>query len=373
MKKAFLVIPLLCLSFFVLSCSQDVPLTPPSFYPPTEEPSSSFLNHYKRSDFNKSNLKEILKNETSEEIKNRSFTTNEVITASTDNKGRIVVTSYAPVTVKDVSIYSGKERIAFIDEVYGFSEAVIELKKEVEGLNNNTKLIVVSDDPFMKKIQKITFPMKVSFLQDNSGPWKAIDNKRSREAAILAITMSYMFNHEAYLPHLLSWNDGGYIGKDVTYVLIPGVISFTWLPSNPFRDDNGSLMDGKTVLNRALGVRNLNLTLIKESEPAGGIGGGSVLGIRDYLYDNFMRYTTLPSNGQKEQELKCYVVNVIFHEFAHCMGFYHNTDPYPGTMTYGGGWTTANYVFLNQLISNNDLPIPLDGTWESNIGFPKDL
>ena len=194
-----------------------------------------------------------------------------------------------------------------------------------------------------------------------------------RKAVITGTTMSYMFNHKDYKAHLKQWNEGGYKGQEVVQTIIPGFTTVL-LKSAPFKDDKGNPLSYETVYNQAINRGTINFSLIKESEPAGGIGGGDTLGLREYLFDNFLKYSTMPFNGSNQKYLRCYTVDVIFHELAHCMGYSHpndpKTEPYYGTMTYGGGWTTANYVFLNKLVENKDLPVPLDGKWAENTGFP---
>ena len=213
MKKILLIIPFLISSLFIISCSNS--FSDDLYNPSTPDllPESSFSNHITKNSYNKDNLKEILKNESSDELKSRSFSTNEPLQALINKDGKLVITSYAPVMVSNVEVFASSTPVAYIDEVYGFSQAILDINTST--INKDSILTIKSNDPFMKKINKISSPMKVSFSQDNSGPWQALDNKRSREAAILALTMSYMFNHEEYLPHLLKWNDGGYVGHQV--------------------------------------------------------------------------------------------------------------------------------------------------------------
>lgn len=362
-----------------LSCSIAVSGTPSN-----QQDKLNIDLHVTKSDYTKENLTQILYSETEAEMTKRGFYTDKPIQAEIEN-GKLKVTSYAPVTIKNTIIFrrnknsdNNFEPLAFYDEIYGFSQSLFNLPKNLDITNENTELKVTAEgDPYMSKINTIKNPLHITFAQGNGGPWNAMSPTAARKASIVGTTMSYMFNHKDYKEHLKQWNEGGYKEQEVVYapIPIPGAPVFVWLPSAPFKDDNGNPLSYETVYSQAINKGGINFSLIKDTEPAGGIGGGNILGFREYLFDNFLKYNTLPYNGNNQKDLKCYTVDVMFHELAHCMGYYHPDNPkdYKGTMTYGGGWTTANYVFLNKLVDANDLPVPLDGKWAENTGFPNFL
>lgn len=334
--------------------------------------------HIKKSDYNKNNLSQFLATETPEEMAKLSFFTNEPIQVEITDNRNLIVKSYAPVTIKNVIIKARTKssansytNIAFFDEIYGFSKSIFQLPSDITFTNKNIEFKITADGDYWQKIQTIKYPLKITFAQDNGGPWKPMSPLSARKAVIVGTTMSYMFNHKNYKEHLKQWNEGGYVGQGVVQTPIPGFTTVL-LPSAPFKDDNGNPLSYETVYNQAINRGTINFSLIKESEPAGGIGGGNTLGLREYLFDNFLKYKTMPLSNAQQKDLRCYTVDVIFHELAHCMGYFHpdNLKDYKGTMTYGGGWTTVNYVFLNKLVENGDLPVPLDGKWAENTGFP---
>ena len=365
-KSTVLTVIITAISLYLTGCSNPV----------SNEIAPPIKLHVKETDYTKDNLIQILHSESPSEMEKRSFYTDKPIQTEIE-KGNLKITSYTPVTVSNVTIEGRAKNtngdytpLALYDKVYGFSQSVIKLPAELNITNENTDLRVTAHgDPYMDKISTIKHPLYITFAQGNGGPWAAVTPSAARKVVITGTTMSYMFNHKDYKEHLKQWNEGGYKGNEVVYPPI-----FVWLPSAPLKDDNGNPLSYETVYNQAINRGVINFSLIKPNEPAGGIGGGNMLGIRENLFDNFLKYSTLPYNGQKQKDLRCYVVDVIFHELAHCMGYYHPDDiknnPYKGTMTYGGGWTTANYVFLNKLVKDNDLPVPLDGKWAENIGFP---
>ena len=365
--------------------------------------------------YTKENLSEVLADDKTENFGGIEISTGNPISASLTEKGELVLTNYAPIPAQNVKVFckiAGVSEqfleVAEYDKIYGFSQSKIKLPfaservqlKTKEGKtveiplqtgikSDNFQFKIEVDSPtgsFWERTYKTTRPIKIAFSKLNDGAWKPLDSKGCRMAVVIGMTMSYMFNHPDYEKHVMEWNTTGYIGKEISEKHFLFQTMIYYLPSKPFKDEvieNGVAkardVEPKEVLDKLYNRKRMEWSELQPGYAAAGLATLNYdrLGFKRKTFEQMCNWQNLKEkNPMQVDDSRCKVFDRIFHEFAHNMGYQHQNKPdnHLGSMTYGGGWTTCNYVFLrDRLFNKNEMLLPLDGKWETRTEFPKNL
>jgi hypothetical protein len=284
----------------------------------------------------------------------RSFTTNNPLKLGITPDKKLKVNFFAPVDLKDVMVYirfnnysSEYFKLAKFDIIKGFSE----LKMPIPVVSNDCtfeskdgRRVVIPKQPnlnegycelkfevkdeYMDKINAIKYPIYVTFspygADNGHAYWRHMTPILCKHACVLATNLSFMYSSQEFENKVNGWPKS----------------STTTNNANQLKDNNKNVLDAKTVIARARGVKHLNMGTVGG---VAGLGGGSVFGIAPYCYTE--QYHSIGNKIHWGRE-------VIYHEFGHCMGFSHNSS-----MTYGDAWTRLGQEVSYELAVDGKLPI----------------
>ncbi|WP_294599511.1 hypothetical protein [uncultured Rikenella sp.] len=279
----------------------------------------------------------------------RSFYANAPLQLSVNQDHRMLVKFYSPVAIRDVKIMCRFNKfspefveLARFDLIYPFMEAAFELPvvsserlfatasgrkirvpAQPELTNDDVTFLIQTEDPFMKKIERIDSRWYIRFSPYSADAghayWRHMNPLLCRHGVALALNMAFMFSSEEFNAEM-----NNYEGR----LLDNG--------RNPINLD--------ALRQRIRGHGGLVLGCVAG---VGGLGGGSTYGLANYCYTG-VYFDATPPNSHPHS----YPRQAMFHEYGHCLGYNHSS-----TMTYGNQWTVLCATVFVQMGKDGKLPV----------------
>lgn len=293
----------------------------------------------------------------------RSFNSNQPLQININNDKKLEVKFFSPITLRDVTIQCRFKKysneffpLAHYEVIKGFSHSQMEIPLVKKGLTFTAKdgrsvlipaqpnlksedceLKIVTNHPYMKKIEAIKSFMNISFspygADDGHAYWRHMTPALCRQGCVLGVNLSFIFSSKEFEDKVNGW---------------PASSTSKPNTANLLKDESGNVIPPAIVIS---GARNRTRLIMGTVSGVGGLGGGTTFGVAPYCY-NEQYWDT---GG-----LLTYSREAIFHEFGHCMGYSHST-----TMTYGDAWTRLTQELVQELGSTGRLPIS-NYKWETN-------
>lgn len=279
----------------------------------------------------------------------RSFYPNAPLQVSVAGDHRLLVKFFSPIAIRDVKILCRFNKfspefveLAQFDLIYPFMEAsfplpvvssertfttasgrkiVVPAQPDLSG--EDVSLIIQTEDPFMKKIERIDSRWYIRFSAYSADAghayWRHMNPLLCRHGVALALNMAFMFASEEFNTEMEKY-DGRLL-------------------------DNGrNPIDLDQLRQRIRSHGGLSLGCVSG---VGGLGGGQTYGLANYCYTGVYFDATSPNSHPHS-----YPRQAMFHEYGHCLGYSHSS-----TMTYGDQWTVLCATVFVQMGKDGKLPV----------------
>lgn len=280
------------------------------------------------SDFTPENSSEILTTtENNAVIRARTFFTDKPLQVKIGDDYRLHLTSYTPIDIKHVKVmcrisaYSKDYfQIAYYEVYPGWHDSFWEIPLTKKTMTYKTEAgnlieipaqpalsqkdcefkIISDDDLYMKKVNRITYPIKIYFNVHELGYQRTLSPELARHACVLAVNTSVLFSSPEFEQQIRTY-------KEIPFATDTCHVKETLIPPQKLIDD-------------ARMIQKIILYEIYDPDIEGGgvkLGRDSaMLGVRSYIYEGMYKDMSVPV-GYRE---------TYYHEFGHCMGYHHGSS-----------------------------------------------
>lgn len=283
------------------------------------------------------------------------FRVNNLISLQMDTTGRFSLQNVAVAPIRELGILMTLKdgtscTIVKLDSMSALSRASakVELINKAFQTSDNKTLILsspaqlsgakfslTSTDSLFTKLKNITVPWEIKTSIRGGGSWYDMNPLHVREYIALFTNMAYLFSQDD--------------------------MEQAFLSSEVFTDNNKTPITKvvrQELWNRITTWKTFTTGLVGEG--ASGLGGGTVLGLRQYMI--FRQY--IPNSN----------FTTFFHEMGHCLGYSHDSN-----MTYPSGDPQVGFAVVGpqqyfKLLSARKLPFwdyRMLNTWAKYINQPE--